>query len=605
MPLRDTVPQYLFSYAEIEYLEDPTGTLDITTVSNSEFSSRFQPSPTFSPENYHRSSWYWYRIAVAHNAASAHQWQIEFFDQTIDEIDFYTPVGEGFERQTFGDNLPFHARPIRHKNFFVKLPAEYNGVHTYYFRVKSRQQANILVVLRTSDYFINYALDEYFFFGIFYGMILVFCFYNLLMFLAVRERHYVWYILYLLAIGLYEMSVDGIAFQYLWPSAVGWNQYAPGITLYLASSFAVFFASSLLNLRQDHGRLYRLLVGAFAFRTLFLVISLTAAPDWFRWRLIEIIPLGVAFYAAIRCLQKGYRAARFLVVGYAFLFLGIAIKVIQYVDLNWLPLGGLTHYSLGFGFIMEMMFLSFANGDRIRILRVERERAQQRMIEQLRINENLKDTLNQQLEEQVRLKTRELVEKSAFIEQQNLQLAEANKQLERQAREIAEMNALLARDNVELKQNVEMVTEARILSRGVDFEEFSQLYPDDDHCLKFLAGLKWQNGYSCSKCSHSNYSEGRSPWSRRCTRCGYDESATAFTLLQNTRLPITKAFYMIFLVYNAKGNISSHKLSSILDIRQSTCWSYSAKIRKAMKEQRRRGLAPTAGWDSILLVGKS
>src|SRR5690606_29672214 len=161
---------------------------------------------------------------------------------------------------------------------------------------------------------------------------------------------------------------------------------------------------------------------------------------------------------------------------------------------------------------MEMMFLSFANGDRIRILRVERERAQQRMIEQLRINENLKDTLNQQLEEQVRLKTRELVEKSAFIEQQNLQLAEANKQLERQAREIAEMNALLARDNVELKQNVEMVTEARILSRGVDFEEFSQLYPDDDHCLKFLAGLKWQNGYSCSKCSHSNYSEGRSPW---------------------------------------------------------------------------------------------
>src|SRR5690606_30416171 len=155
------------------------------------------------------------------------------------------------------------------------------------------------------------------------------------------------------------------------------------------------------------------------------------------------------------------------------------------------------------------------------------------------------------------------------------------------------------------KQNVEMVTEARILSRGVDFEEFSQLYPDDDHCLKFLAGLKWQNGYSCSKCSHSNYSEGRSPWSRRCTRCGYDESATAFTLLQNTRLPITKAFYMIFLVYNAKGNISSHKLSSILDIRQSTCWSYSAKIRKAMKEQRRRGLAPTAGWDSILLVGKS
>src|SRR5690606_32932903 len=113
--------------------------------------------------------------------------------------------------------------------------------------------------------------------------------------------------------------------------------------------------------------------------------------------------------------------------------LGIIIKIIQYIDLNWLPLGGMTHYSLGFGFIMEMMFLSFANGDRIRILRLERERAQGKIIEQLKVNQELKDTLNQQLEEQVKIKTRELVEKSAYIEDQNRRLADANARLERQA----------------------------------------------------------------------------------------------------------------------------------------------------------------------------
>jgi len=606
VPLRDTVPQYIFSFGEIEFVEDREGDLTIEQVSAPAFSPRFQPSRSFSPQNYNRSSWYWYRIAVRHNAESRHQWQIEFFDQTIDEIEFYTPTASEFIRQSFGDNQPFHARPIRHKNFSVKLPDNHDGVHTYYFRVKSRQQANILVVLRTSEYFVNYALDEYFFFGIFYGMILVFCFYNLLMFAAVREKHYLWYILYLLSIGLYEMSVDGIAYQYLWPSSVEWNQDAAGFMLYLASTFAMFFAASLLNLRREHRGLYKLVVAAFLFRTAFFVASLTVAPDWFRFRPIEIIPLGVAFYAAVRCLVKGYREARFLVVGYSFLFLGIIIKIIQYIDLNWLPLGGMTHYSLGFGFIMEMMFLSFANGDRIRILRLERERAQGKIIEQLKVNQELKDTLNQQLEEQVKIKTRELVEKSVYIEDQNRRLADANARLERQAEEIAAMNALLARDNVELKHNVEVVTEARILSRGVGFDEFSLMYPDDESCLKFLAEIKWENGYACSKCGHTNFSAGRSPYSRRCTRCGYDESPTAFTLLQNTRLPIRKAFYMIFLVYNSKGNISSHKLSSILDIRQSTCWAYSAKIRKAMKEKRRgQGLRPDEGWDSILLVGEA
>ncbi len=601
--LRDSVPQYLFSYQEIEYLEDASGTLTIDDVTHPAVAERFRASPTFSPENYNRSSAYWYRIRVAHNPESAHQWQIEFFDQTIDRIDFFTPREDGgFSKQSFGDGFPFGARAVRHKNFFVKLPHEWPGVHTYYFRVESRQQANILVVLRTSGYFINYALDEYFFFGIFYGMILVFCFYNLLMFTAVRERHYIFYVLYLLSIGLYEMSADGIAYQYLWPDAVEWNQYAAGFMLYFASTTALLFAASLLNLKASHRRLWYLLAGVFVFRTLFLFASLTVAEEWFRFRFIEVVPFATAFFTAIYCLRKGYRPARFLVVGYAFLFLGMLIKLIQYLDLNWLPLGGMTHYGLGFAFIMEMLFLSFANGDRIRVMRIEKERAQRRMIEQLHINHKLKDSLNRQLEDQVQIKTRELVEKSDFIAAQNAQLAKANQQLARQAEEIVAMNALLAQDNIQLKQDVEAVTEARLLSRDVDFEEFSAMYPNDDSCLKFLANIKWQSGFRCSKCHHTNYSEGRSPYSRRCSKCGYDESVTAYTLLQNTRLPINKAFYIIFLVYNSKGSISSHKLSAALNIRQSTCWAYSAKIRKAMKAKGQNGPVRHAGWDSILLT---
>lgn len=600
--LRDSVAQYIFSYQEIEFLEDPARSLTIADVSRREFSEKFKASRTFSPENYNRSSAYWYRISVQHDSASKHEWQIEFFDQTIDRVDFYTPAGgNDFIRESFGDDRAFALRPIRHKNFFVKLPEDYHGIHTYYFKVESHQQANILLVLRTAEYFVNYALDEYFFFGIFYGMILVFCFYNLLMFAAVREKHYIYYILYLLSVGLYEMSADGIAFQYLWPDAVEWNQYAVGFMLYLASTFALLFASSILNLRRQYPKLLKVLIGAFVFRTVFLALSLTVAEEWFRFRFIEVVPFAAAFYAGIYCLLKGYRPARFMVVGYSFLFLGILIKLIQYIDLNWLPLGGLTHYSLGFGFIMEMMFLSFANSDKIRVMRIEKEKAQEKIIEQLHVNQELKDSINQQLEQQVAVKTRELVDKSNFIEQQNRQLAEANQQLARQAEEIVAMNALLSQDNLQLKHDVEVVTEARILSRDVDFEEFSLMYPDDESCLKFLAEIKWQGEYACPRCSHDNYSEGRSPYSRRCTRCGYDESVTAYTLLQNTRLPINKAFYMIFLVYASKGNISSHKLSAILNIRQSTCWSYSSKIRKAIKEKQKSGMHPHDGWDSILL----
>jgi hypothetical protein len=604
--IRDSVDQYIFSFAEIEYLEDPDGSLSLNEVASADLSGKFQPSITFSPRNYNRDSYYWYRVSIKHDPHTKREWQLEFFDQTIDHLDVYLPDGDGgYVVRSLGDNYPFYQRFLKHKNFVVNLPEHLNGQHTYYFRLESRQQADVLIVLRPQEYFINYALDEYFFFGIFYGMILVFCFYNLLMFAAVHERHYLYYIMYLLGIGLYEMSADGIAFQYLWPRAVEWNQYAPGFALYLASTAALFFAGSLLNLRRQYPKLLWLLTGAFIIRTAYLIVSFYVSDSWFNFRVIEVIPLGAAFYTGIYCLRKGYRPARFMVVGYAFLFVGIIIKIIQYLEVNWLPLGELTHYSLGFSFIMEMMFLSFAISDKIKVLRIEKEKAQENTIEQLRVNQKLKDSLNEELDLQVKVKTKQLVEKSDQIEAQNRKLADVNQKLELQAEEIAKMNALLSQHNKQLMHDVEVVTEARILSKEVDFEEFSAMYPDDLSCLKFLSEIKWQKDFECVKCTHDNFSEGRTPYSRRCTRCGYDESVTAYTLLQNTRLPINKAFYLIFLVYSSNGSISSHKLSEILHIRQSTCWAYSSKIKKAMKEKRKHGVTRHEGWNSLLLMEES
>ncbi len=595
--INDTIGQHIFTFHEIEYLEDPTAKRTLQEIL-SHHQSEFTFSATnFNPKNVNPTSAYWHRIRIQHNASSKKLWVLEFFDQTIDKIDLYIPDGKGgYQHIEQGDQFEFTKRMLRHKNFIFPIDNNRNDAITYYFRVQSQQQADVIVVLRSADYLLEYAMDEYFFFGIFYGMILVFIFYNLLMYFAVRESHYIFYILYLIGIGLYEMSADGIGFQYLWPQAVEWNQYAPGFTLYLASSAALFFASSVLNLKKDERWLYWLLMIVFVIRTVFLALSVFVFTSWFSFRFIEIIPFTAALFAGIYRWKKGYKAARFLVIAYAFLFYGAISKVSLYFNFTWMPFGQLSHYSLSFGFVMEMLFLSFAISDKIRLLRIDKEVAQEKIIEQLHENQRLKDNLNQELEMQVKIKT-------AHIEEQKEALEDANKLLAQQSAEIAAMNALLERDNDKLKHDVAEVKEARILSKDVDFEEFSVMYPDDASCLKFLAERKWHHHFNCRKCNHTAYSEGKSLYARRCTRCGYEESVTAYTLLQNTRLPINKAFYMIFLVYSSKGSISSHKLSELLHIRQSTCWAYSNKIKKAMKERRR--IAPFGhheGWDSLLLM---
>ncbi|HEY8512346.1 MAG TPA: 7TM diverse intracellular signaling domain-containing protein [Cyclobacteriaceae bacterium] len=599
----DSVNQHLFSFAELYVLEDP-GSLTIDEVTSEPYKDQFKPSTRFYPVNTNRRAAYWLRIKVKHPPRTDNNWVIEFFDQTIDHIEFYTPYPDGtYQAFVVGDAYKFPDRFVAHKNFVVPLQFTPNTEVTYYARVKSEQHADMLLVLRSQNWLFEYALDEYFFFGIFYGMILVFGFYNLLMFLAVRERYYLYYILYLASIGLYEMSADGIGFQYLWPNSPGFNYYATGLSLFMAVVSALLFSSLVLNLRNTSGFFHRLFIGVLIGRTALMVASLTVWPDLFKLRFIEIIPFLVIFYTSIYYFfVRKYMPARFLVAAYAFVAFGAVYKVCQYLGIGWQPLGALSHYTLGISFIIEMLLLSFAISDKIRLLRLEKARAQEEKIEQLHENQRLKDNLNRTLEEQVRIKTAELLQKQAFIEEQNAQLELANHRLEAQAREIAAINEYLALDNQRLLHDITEVKEARALSRDMTFEEFCSIHPEPDGWTKFIADLKWQAGYSCRKCGNESYSLGRTPFSRRCTRCGYDESAIANTLLQGTHLPIEKALYLVFLVYNSQGAISSHKLSELLDIRQSTCWSYSSRIKSMLKERQKAGLVEANGWSDIIIT---
>ncbi|HEX3386313.1 MAG TPA: transposase, partial [Mucilaginibacter sp.] len=160
----------------------------------------------------------------------------------------------------------------------------------------------------------------------------------------------------------------------------------------------------------------------------------------------------------------------------------------------------------------------------------------------------------------------------------------------------------LERDKEVLQHDFEKVARDRIMSTEVDFEEFSRIYPDADSCYRLLAELKWRQGYKCHKCGNEHSFGGRTPYSRKCTKCSHEESVTAFTLLHNIRIPITKGFYLIFLVYSSNGKISSHKLAEILEIRQSTCWQYSNRIKKLLPGRTRKTKPESGeGWSKLLL----
>jgi len=118
-----------------------------------------------------------------------------------------------------------------------------------------------------------------------------------------------------------------------------------------------------------------------------------------------------------------------------------------------------------------------------------------------------------------------------------------------------------------------------LLKKEITKEFAEELFIDSDKALKFIAEVKWEEGFECRKCGHTNYCDGKSSASRRCTRCKTEESATAHTLFHNCKFPINKAFYIAYTVCVEGKEISSYDYSDQLGLNQMTCWKFRKRIK--------------------------
>jgi len=115
-------------------------------------------------------------------------------------------------------------------------------------------------------------------------------------------------------------------------------------------------------------------------------------------------------------------------------------------------------------------------------------------------------------------------------------------------------------------------------------EDLQELFSNDESCYRFLADIKWEKGYICRKCGNNNYCEGKTPYSRRCTRCKAEESDAAGTIFHNCKFPLHKAFYIAYNVCRGKEELSTYEFARRLSLRQMTCWNFRKKIRDAVSD---------------------
>ena len=95
--------------------------------------------------------------------------------------------------------------------------------------------------------------------------------------------------------------------------------------------------------------------------------------------------------------------------------------------------------------------------------------------------------------------------------------------------------------------------------------EFQAWFQKDEDCLDYLEWLRWPAGFVCPACGH--HGEWRLADGRlRCSGCGRRTSATAGTIFDRTRTPLTVWFTACWLFATGKDGISALRLKRTLEI---------------------------------------
>lgn len=207
------------------------------------------------------------------------------------------------------------------------------------------------------------------------------------------------------------------------------------------------------------------------------------------FNLILTLIFGYLLYLAFLIYRKGFKPARFFLLGNGIIVAGLLISflknasVFSYLE-DHPSLMTIMVYIRNITMVIDIVILSIALGERIRYLKKSVELSQLETIKQLNEKKELGEKVNRELEQKV-------AERTQTIEEQKHQLLEANNQLKSQAEEITRMNAMLDLDNWKLKKHIIQEKEARIALKEIDFVEFTQVYPTESACYNFLEEIKW------------------------------------------------------------------------------------------------------------------
>ncbi|WP_339080062.1 7TM diverse intracellular signaling domain-containing protein [Pseudomonas sp. TMP9] len=345
---------------------------------------------------------FWLRVDLEYRpqqTTGVQSWLLELAYPPLDDVRLYLADAQGRYQlsQHTGDALPFSSREIKQHNYVFELNLPPGQPQSIYLRLHTQGSMQAPLTLWAPNAYLEHQPARIYALGIIYGVLLVMLVYNLFIFISVRDKSYFYYILYIAAFGLYQLSVNGAAIEYLWPNNPWWANAATPFLIGASALFGCQFARSFLHTGDHSPWVDRVLLLLMASAVLVMSLALTVSYA-LSLRLatyLALLFIVAVFVAGLLSWLRGMRVARYFIIAWSAFLAGGVINTLMV--LGYLPNIFLTMYASQIGSALEVGLLSLALADRINAMKEDRTRILQEASVKL-------EAFNQELANSNRLK---------------------------------------------------------------------------------------------------------------------------------------------------------------------------------------------------------
>lgn len=369
------ISNYILTYStEIYHYQDSTMNLTINDISSMDsiFSKLPKNRFTYPIGDYH----HWFKFRVKGNGKG----KIVYIDEPyIDSVSFYKRENSSWIEIENGLQVPIKDRitPSRLPAFTINLKD--GEVREFYLRVYSaRTLLNTGIEVKDVRFFTKEESIIQSFYLIFIGSMISILIYNLFIYIRLKERVYLYYILFGLFLLIWVLLYSGFdIFIY--------NNYRLNhilsISIVISSMALVLFYNSLLKVRKYlpvHYKLNRVLLIYMAVIALLTLLNIKL----FILVIISGLPIPVyLIYISFISYKKGLKQSSYLLFGMSWYVVGLII--LSGKNLGILPFHQITRYIFIIGSYIEFITFSMALASRLDTLQKALMKRDERNIEKL------------------------------------------------------------------------------------------------------------------------------------------------------------------------------------------------------------------------------